>query len=199
MGIGTGYLCQPKTLHTGWWLGKEQRCPRAPQPSLLEIQVHRPLEKDFCDLTIGNMALMEADSALTIKWLLMCRARGRVSWGQFGKHSLILSTVHNVIQTYVHKNVATAQVIISTSVTHMAEMQRSGFLRHFPKETVNVTFWSSPRFLHWNFLDNSVAYFPMPGSNPNYMFTQSTWNSGFDQCVFSSLNKSWFSNLRQSF
>lgn len=27
--------------------------------------------------------------------------------------------------------------------------------------------------------------FPMPRSNPNYMFTQPTWNSGFDQCVFS--------------
>lgn len=87
----------------------------------------------------------------------------------------------------------------SPQASHTAEMQRSGFLRHFPKETANVTSWSSPRFLHWNFLDNSVAYFPMPRSNPNYMFTQPTWNSGFDQCVFSFLDKSWFSNLRQSF
>lgn len=65
-GDRTGYLCQSKTLHTGWWLGKEQRCQRAPQPSHLEIQVYGPLEKGFCDLTIGNMALMEAESALTI-------------------------------------------------------------------------------------------------------------------------------------
>lgn len=136
MRIGTGYLCQSKTSHTGWWLGKEQRFQRAPQPSPLEIQVHGPLEKGFCDLTIGNMALMEAD-CLMIK---LIAGAGRVSAGRFGKHSIIPSTVHNVIQTHVYKNVATAQVIISTGVTHMAETQRSGFLRHFPKETVNVTF-----------------------------------------------------------
>lgn len=140
MGIETGYLCHPKTVHTGWRLGKEQRFPRAPQPSPIEIQVHGLLEKGFCDLTIENMALMKAESALIIKQLLMCRGRGRVSGGHFGKHSNILSTVHNVIQAHIYKNVATAQVIISTSVTNTAEMQRSGFLRHFSKEAVNVTF-----------------------------------------------------------
>lgn len=119
--------------------------------------------------------------------------------GNLGSTALFFPQFIMSFKLYIYKNVATAQVIISTSVTHMAEMQRSGFLRHFPKETVNVTFWSSPRFLHRNFLDNSVAYFPMPGSNPNYMFIQPTWNSGFDQCVFSFLNKTWFSNLRQSF
>lgn len=67
MGIGTGYLGQPKTLHTdsGWWLGKEWRCQRAPQPSPLAIPVPGPLAKGFCDLTIGNMAWIEADDALT--------------------------------------------------------------------------------------------------------------------------------------
>lgn len=69
MGIGTGYLGQPKTFHThpGWWLGKEWRCQKAPQSLLLEIQVHRALEKGFCDLTIGDMAWIEADGALTIR------------------------------------------------------------------------------------------------------------------------------------
>ena len=69
MGIGTGYLGQPKTLRTdpGWWLGKEWRWQRAPQPSPLEIQVHGPLAKGFCDLIIGNTARIEADGALMIR------------------------------------------------------------------------------------------------------------------------------------
>lgn len=68
MGIGTGYLGEPKTLHTdpGWWLSKEWRCQGAPQTSPLEIQVHGPLAKGFCDLTIGNVAWIEADGARMI-------------------------------------------------------------------------------------------------------------------------------------
>lgn len=116
-----------------------------------------------------------------------CRGRERVSGKWFGKHSIILSTVHNVMQ---HTYTRMLQLLKWPSLltpykahSRNAEVRISEAI--LQGDTVNVTFWSSPHFLHCNFLDNSITYFPMTGPNPNYMFTQPTWNSGFDECVFS--------------
>lgn len=46
----------------------------------LKIQVHGPFEKGFCDLTIGNTALMEADSGLTMKAIAHVQGQRESLW-----------------------------------------------------------------------------------------------------------------------
>lgn len=159
MGIWTGYLCQPKTLQTGWWLGKEQRCQRAPQPSPPKNSGAWTPWKRFLWFDHRKHSIDGSRQCFDNESNRSCAgAEGESLGGDLGSTALFFP---QFIMSFKLMYTSMLQLLkwSSPQASHTAEMQRSGFLRHFPKETANVTSWSSPRFLHWNFLDNSVAYF----------------------------------------
>lgn len=162
--------------------------------------MHRPLAKGFCDLTIGNMAWIKADSALTKCWL-MCQGEWEPLGSGSGSSALFFP---QFVVSCKHMHTRMLQLLEwPSSLTSYKAHGRNAEVRISESilqgDTINMTLWSSPRFSHCNFLDSSTADFPVTGPNPNYMFTQPTWNSGCDECVFSFWDKSWFSSSRQSF
>lgn len=138
----------------------------------------------------GNMARVEADGVLTIRAMAHvphAGAKGESPGSRLGSTALFFPWFI-ISCKYTFTRMLQLLKLPSLQAWHKAH-SRNAEVRISEAilwgDTVNVTFWSSPHFLHCNFLDNSIAYFPMTGPNPNYMFTQPTWNSGFDECVFS--------------